>query len=106
MKGISTITKEEFLKSVTGVWDYKAETQGLTKANFALSLPLNAIKILSFKNDLVLDPFSGSATTALACLMTKRNYLGFEISEKYWKIGNNRLQNYIDRQNCSLKELL
>lgn len=104
--GISTINKNEFLKNVTGRWDYRAETQGLTEANFSLDFPLTAIKMLSYKNDIILDPFSGSATTALACLMTNRNYIGFEISEKYWKIGNLRLQHYINKQNCSLKEFL
>jgi site-specific DNA-methyltransferase (adenine-specific) len=100
------MSKDEFMKNVTGIWDYRAETQGLTEANFSLDLPLTCLKMLTYANDLVLDPFSGSSSTALACLMTNRNYLGFEISEKYWKIGNDRLQNYIDRKNCNLKEIL
>ena len=41
---------------------------------------------------IVFDPFMGSGTTALACTHLKRNYLGFEISEKYYKIAVDRLK--------------
>lgn len=43
------------------------------------------------KNDIILDPFSGCGTTALACINNKRNYIGFEITEEYLKISNNRI---------------
>jgi len=104
-KGPSTIEKEDFMKQVSGIWNYKAETQGLTKANFSLDLPITAINLLSYQNDIVLDCFMGSGTTGLACVMTKRNYIGFEISKQYHKIAEVRIQNYLDRQNNTLKEL-
>lgn len=44
------------------------------------------------KNDLVLDPFIGSGSTAVACMQTGRNYLGFEINDKYCQIANERLR--------------
>jgi len=49
------------------------------------------ILVNSNKGDLVLDPFMGSGTTAVACKQTGRNFLGFEISENYVKIANKRL---------------
>jgi len=41
---------------------------------------------------LVLDPFMGSGTTALACMSCKRHYVGFEIDEDYYQISQRRLQ--------------
>jgi site-specific DNA-methyltransferase (adenine-specific) len=40
---------------------------------------------------LVLDNCMGSGTTAVACINTNRNYIGFEIEEKYCKIANIRI---------------
>ena len=44
-------------------------------------------------DDTVLDPFIGSGTTAVACKMTGRNFIGFELDKKYVDISNNRLKN-------------
>ena len=49
------------------------------------------IKLLSKPNDIVLDPFIGSGTTAVACKELGRNYIGIEISPEYCKIANRRL---------------
>ena len=62
---------------------------------------MKAIKILSYKGDIVLDCFSGSGTTALAAKKLGRNYLGFELSEKYKMISEQRLIDY-DRQTIQL----
>lgn len=43
------------------------------------------------EGDIVLDPFIGSGTTAVACKNTNRNFLGFEISEKWWQVSVDRL---------------
>lgn len=43
------------------------------------------------ENDLVLDPFMGSGTTAVACKELNRRFIGFEINEKYYKLANDRL---------------
>lgn len=82
--------KREFQNLVSGEWDYRAETRGLTKANFSESLPLNCIKLLSFEEELVLDPFMGSGTTAWACKQLNRRFIGFEISEQYTRIAKSR----------------
>ena len=46
---------------------------------------------MTYKDDLVLDPFMGSGTTAVACVNLDRRYIGFEISEKYYEIANKRV---------------
>jgi site-specific DNA-methyltransferase (adenine-specific) len=51
-----------------------------------LSLMEHLIKLFSKKNALIVDPFLGSGTTALACKNTERNCIGFEINEEYYKI--------------------
>ena len=57
--------------------------------------PLYIIKMLiensSNENDIVLDCFMGSGTTAVACQETNRQYIGFEIEEKWCKVANDRL---------------
>lgn len=51
------------------------------------------INLTTNDGDIVLDPFMGSGTTAVACLESKRNYIGFEISKEYWKQSLNRIEN-------------
>lgn len=49
--------------------------------------------VSSKKHDLILDPFIGSGTTAIACIKEERNYLGSEISEEYYQIAKKRIEN-------------
>ena len=53
------------------------------------------IKTYTNEGDLVLDNCAGSGTTALACINTNRNYIGFEIDEGYFNTANDRLFNYL-----------
>lgn len=50
------------------------------------------ISLTTKKGDLVLDPFMGSGTTAVACLELDRNYIGFEISAEYCRLANQRIK--------------
>ena len=84
--------KDEFMELVFGEWNYFADTRSLTKATFSEDLPSKAIKILTFKDDLVLDCFSGSGTTAISAKKLGRRYLGFEISKEYFNISQKRIK--------------
>jgi len=86
--------KDEFMELVFAQWKYFADTRSLTKATFSEDIPAKAIKILTYKDDLVLDCFSGSGTTALSAKKLGRNYLGFELSPEYHKISEKRLHDY------------
>jgi site-specific DNA-methyltransferase (adenine-specific) len=82
------------MELVFGQWKYFNDTKSLTKATFSMDIPMKAIKILTYKDDLVVDCFSGSGTTALAAKKLGRNYIGFELSENYVKVSNQRLIDY------------
>lgn len=86
--------KKEFMSLVYAKWEYKSEKNPLTKACFSSDIPDKAIKILTYKDDVVLDPFSGSGTTAISCIKLNRKYIGIEISKKYYDISIDRINNY------------
>ena len=46
----------------------------------------------SNENEVILDPFMGSGTTAISAINTNRNYIGFELEEEYFAIANERLK--------------
>ena len=50
------------------------------------------IKTYSNKGDIILDPFIGSGTTAVAAVNTERKYIGFEKDDKYFEVAKNRLE--------------
>lgn len=90
-KGESTISKGDFMEGCSGVW-HIGTTQSFTMACFPEKLPQLCIDLFSYKNDLVLDPFSGSGTTCYVAMSRGRRFLGFEISEAYWRESISRLQ--------------
>ena len=90
--------KKEFMELVFGQWNYFADTKSLTKATFSMDIPTKAIKILSYKNDVVLDPFAGSGTSLVAAEILDRRWLGIELSENYTKVAKTRVQDFVDRK--------
>jgi site-specific DNA-methyltransferase (adenine-specific) len=88
--------KKEFMNLVFGRWEYFADTKSLTKATFSMDIPMKAIKILTYKNDVILDPFMGSGTSAVAAEMLQRRWLGIELSPSYADISRKRVQSLID----------
>jgi site-specific DNA-methyltransferase (adenine-specific) len=91
--------KKEFMELVFGQWNYFADTKSLTKATFSMDIPTKAIKILSYKNDVILDPFAGSGTTLVAAEILGRRWLGVELSENYAKVAQERVQHFVDQNN-------
>jgi len=91
--------KKEFMELVFGQWKYFADTRSLTKATFSMDIPEKAIKILSYRNDVVLDPFNGSGTSCVAAVVHDRRWIGIELSEKYCEIAKQRIQSFVDQKN-------
>ena len=72
------------------IWDFNPERNNDFPAPFPIDLPDNCIKACCPINGIVLDPYMGSGTTALACKNNNVNFIGIEISEEYCKIASER----------------
>ena len=94
-KGEPTIEKEEFMESTLSIWNIspaRARKIG-HPAPFPVELAKRFINLYSFKNDLILDPFIGSGSTAIAAKLLDRDYIGYELNPEYVEIAKNRLKN-------------
>jgi site-specific DNA-methyltransferase (adenine-specific) len=93
----NTITKEQFMEWTKSIWSMKAESAKRIghPAPFPEELPSRLIQLYSFTNDIILDPFMGSGTTAVAAKKAKRNFIGYDINEEYIGLANKRIKNTI-----------
>ncbi len=89
------ITGDEFKKWVYAKWDIAPESN-MKKYNhpamFPEKLVTRLLKLFSYQNDIVLDPFNGVGTTTLVTYKLGRKYIGIDISEKYCKTAEERLK--------------
>ncbi len=92
-KGRSTITREEFLEATLSVWEIAPESAQRVghPAPFPVALPRRVIELYTFEGDLVLDPFAGSGTTAVAAVVTGRHYAAYETDPGYVAIARRRI---------------
>jgi site-specific DNA-methyltransferase (adenine-specific) len=90
------VDKKDFMELVFGQWKYLNDSRPMTKATFSLDIPKKAIKILSYKNDIVLDPFNGSGTSCVAAEILDRRWIGIELSPDYCEISRKRIQAFVD----------
>ena len=99
-KGVSTISKEEFIQFSNGYWNMN--TEKLKKvghpAAFPLQLPERCIKLFTYEGDVVLDPFMGSGTTGVACINTNRKFIGIELDKNYYDISCKRIKEAINEK--------
>lgn len=89
----NTITKDQFMEWTKSVWYMNPESAKKVNhpAPFPEELPYRLIQLYSYKDDIILDPFMGSGSTAVAAINSKRYYIGYDINEEYVKNANNRL---------------
>ncbi len=101
----NTITKEQFMEWTKSIWTMNAESARRIghPAPFPEELPYRLIQLLSFKDDIILDPFMGSGTTAISALKSKRNFVGYEISEDYIELANKRIEPYLKQKAIDFK---
>jgi site-specific DNA-methyltransferase (adenine-specific) len=87
---VSVVKKE---KNQYNIWFMSVASSKYTNsAPFPEQLANDHIISWSNEGDIVLDPFMGSGTTAVACINTNRNYIGFELDKHYCDIANERIQ--------------
>ena len=97
MGGENGRTKKNFFinkeKVASNIWEI-AVAQNKTKhpAVYPIEIPLRHIKSWTNENDIVLDPFIGSGTTAIAAMELNRHFIGIEMDEEYYHICLGRIK--------------
>ena len=93
LSGESTISKEDFMESTLSIWNIAPERARKIghPAPFPVELPKRFVELYSFKDEVILDPFIGSGTTAIAAKSLNRHYIGYEINSEYIELANTRL---------------
>ncbi|WP_185819941.1 DNA-methyltransferase [Salibacterium salarium] len=91
-------------KRWTNIWtDVKEVAGGMKSAQYhptqkPVELMERIINLHTYENEVVLDCFMGSGTTAVAALRTNRNFVGFELEPEYVQIANQRLESLADTE--------
>lgn len=90
-----TISKDQFMEWTKSIWTMNAESARRIghPAPFPEELPYRLIQLFSFTNDIILDPFIGSGTTAIASVKSERIYIGFDTDKEYIKLAQKRINN-------------
>ena len=87
----SRLSKEEWREYISTIWKIRPELKRDHPAPFPVELPRRLIKLFSFKGDIIVDPFMGSGTTAVAAILEDRKYAGYEINQDYINLANSRI---------------
>ena len=89
----STISRDDFLEWTKSVWRFPTESARRVghPAPFPVELPRRLIELYTFKDDVILDPFLGSGSTAIAALQSGRHYVGYELDATYVDLARRRI---------------
>ena len=93
LPSLGTANADEFMDATTDVWEIPAEsaTRVGHPAPFPVELPERLIDLYTYRGDLVLDPFMGAGTTAVAAVRTGRHYAGFDTDGDYLDVARQRI---------------
>jgi DNA modification methylase len=85
----------QFNNLCSNIWNFQTESAKRVKhpAPFPVELPYRFIHFLTNEEDLILDPFMGSGTTAIAAIISKRHYVGYDISKEFVETAEYRINN-------------
>jgi len=89
------ITADEFKEWVLGKWSFPPEIRMKDydhPAMFPEELPRRIMKLFSYRNDIVLDPFNGAGTTTLVALRNQRRFIGIDVSQQYCDRAMKRME--------------
>lgn len=107
---MSDISRDEFMSWTNGFWNFEKMNEGAPGENpvwafsgeskkkvghpapYPIELPRRCIKLFSFVDDTILDPFLGSGTTMIAAKQARRKAIGVEIDRKYCELARARLR--------------
>lgn len=89
----SSIEANEFLEATLDVWEIPSESARRIghPAPFPVALPRRLIELYTYEDDLVLDPFMGSGSTAVAAVESGRHYVGFDTDAGYISLAERRI---------------
>jgi DNA modification methylase len=89
----ASMFKDDFMEATTDLWEMEPEsaTRVGHPAPFPIELPQRLIELYTYRGDLVLDPFIGSGSTAVAAIRTGRHYVGYDVDENYLRIADQRI---------------
>lgn len=101
LPSVVTMSKDEFMEATLDVWELAPESAGRVNhpAPFPVELPLRLIHLYTFEGDLVLDPFMGSGTTAVAAVQAGRHFVGYDTDHEYVKQAEERVEAEKERRN-------
>ena len=90
---------DEFMEATTDVWEIRPEsaTRVGHPAPFPVELPQRLIDLYTYRGDLVLDPFMGAGSTAVAAVRTGRHYVGFDTDADYLALAEQRIADERER---------
>ncbi len=96
----ASLWRDEFMEATTDVWEIPPEsaTRVGHAAPFPVALPRRLIHLYTYYGDLVLDPFMGSGTTAVAAIGTGRHFAGYDIDAAYVRQARARVDDALRRQ--------
>ena len=92
-KGDDTIARDDFLDATVSVWNIQPESARRVghPAPFPVALPQRLIELYTFAGDLVLDPFMGAGSTAIAAVNAGRHYVGYDTEPDYIALAEARI---------------
>ncbi len=90
----ASMTRDDFMENTLDVWEIPPESAtGIGHpAPFPIELASRLIELYTYQDDLVLDPFIGSGTTAVAAMQTERHFVGYDLDESYIKLAESRIE--------------
>ena len=103
---VSDIERQEFMDWTNGLWVFNGESKKRIghPAPFPIELPRRCVKLFSYVDDVVLDPFSGSGSTLIAAVSNNRKGIGLDVDSKYCELARKRILAYIQPEQVKIQK--